>query len=55
MGRWTNADLSSAWISMNWDRDNVVKVVHMADYCASRKVDAKMDELDKWEFPEEIK
>ncbi len=51
MGRWTNEDLSFAWIKTSWKENDVVKVVHMADYCASRKVDEKIDELDKYDFP----
>lgn len=51
MGRWTHEDLAYAWKANNWDSSKVVEVVHMADYCASRKADEKMKELDNYEFP----
>ena len=50
MGRWTDEILGSKWLKEYRDNNNV-KIVQMADYCASRKVGAKMEELDKWEFP----
>lgn len=52
MGRWTEEDISSKW-KHNGTCDEEVEIVHMADYCASRKVDVKMDELNKWQFPKE--
>jgi len=51
MGRWTNEDLSKAWEVTGWKNNTVVDVVHMADYCASRQADSKMEELDNYEFP----
>jgi hypothetical protein len=51
MGRWTSTDLSAAWTQNGWKNSDIVKVVHMADYCASRKVDSKIAELDKYDFP----
>ena len=50
MGRWTNETLSYKWKE---DSNNIsVKIVQLADYCASRKVDNKMEELDNYKFPE---
>lgn len=46
MGRWTDPNWkyqtmeSEEWL-LTWER----RIVHMADYCASRKVDAKTEEL----------
>jgi hypothetical protein len=51
MGRWTNSALSHEWTYKGWKSCEIVDVVHMADYCASRKADGKMAELDKYEFP----
>lgn len=61
MGRWTNKSLSLSWTEFPnkgeyqeiIDRayQEIIDVVHLADYCASRKIDNKIDELDKYEFP----
>ena len=50
MGKWTDELLGDKWIKEYRDNSNV-KIVQLADYCASRKVGAKMEELDKWTFP----
>jgi hypothetical protein len=47
MGIWTNNSLGEHWERVYKD-DKTVKVVHLADYCASRKVDEKIEELDKF-------
>ena len=51
MGRWTDEILGDKWIKEYRDNNNV-KIVQLADYCASRKVGAKMEELDNWKYPE---
>jgi hypothetical protein len=50
MGKWTDELLGDKWIKEYRDNSNV-KIVQLADYCASRKVGAKMEELNRWEFP----
>ena len=50
MGRWTDELLGDKWIKEYRDNNNV-HIVQLADYCASRKVGAKMEELNRWEFP----
>jgi hypothetical protein len=60
MGRFTNEKLSLPWIKEYVDdgtpyvgtEEKCIEIVQMADYCASRQCDTKMEELDKWEFPE---
>ena len=52
MGRWTDESLGFKWDKEYGDNNNV-KVVQLADYCASRKFEDVYDKLDKWEFPEE--
>jgi len=51
MGKWTDELLGDKWIKEYRNNDNV-KIVQLADYCASRKVGAKMEELDKLTFGE---
>lgn len=50
MGKWTDELLGDKWIKEYRNNDNV-KIVQLADYCASRKVGVKMEELDNWKFP----
>ena len=51
MGRFTDELLGDKWLHDYRDNNNV-QIVQLADYCASRKVGAKMEELDNWEYPE---
>jgi hypothetical protein len=51
MGRFTDELLGDKWIKEYRDNNNV-KIVQLADYCASRKVGVKMEELDNWKYPE---
>lgn len=55
MGRWTDETLSLSWSqSETRDKDNVpINIVHLADYCASRKVDDELEKLDNYKFTEE--
>jgi hypothetical protein len=55
MGNWTNEKIRSKWFEGNDSLQEEMLIVHLADYCASKKVYEKMDKLDKWEFPEEAK
>ena len=50
MGKWTDELLGEKWQQEYRDNNNV-KIVHLADYCASRKAGDKMEELNRWEFP----
>lgn len=46
MGRWTDPDWKNCTgFSEEWEDEWITRIVHMADYCASRKVDAKTKEL----------
>lgn len=62
MGRFTNEKLSSPWKELPLDdgtpfvgdQEQLIQIVQLADYCASSKVDDKLEELDKWEFLKEI-
>lgn len=51
MGRWTNMSLDVGWSDRIVGEGTESQIVHMADYCASRKVDDKIAELDKYDFP----
>lgn len=54
MGIWTNKSLSLSWKELPREIDKqLVDIVHLADYCASRKVDEKIEELDNYKFPGE--
>lgn len=53
MGQWTNEKIRGKWYEDNDCIEEEMLVVHLADYCASKKVYEKMDKLDKWEFPKE--
>lgn len=53
MGRFTNETLGSSWFKyltkqMGDKVHTYAHIVQLADYCASRKVDAKLEELDKY-------
>jgi hypothetical protein len=50
MGRFTDELLGDKWMKEYRDNNNV-KIVQLADYCASRKVGVKMEELNRWVFP----
>ncbi len=53
MGRWTNNSLSLSWKkSLRESDDKLINIVQLADYCASKKIDVKMEELDNYKFPE---
>jgi hypothetical protein len=52
MGRWSNQNIDSKWAKRH-DNCEEMLLVHLADYCASRKADTKMDALEEWEFPKE--
>ena len=60
MGRFTNESLSLFWKKESVDdgrpfvetREQLIQIVQLADYCASRKADIKMEELDNYKFPE---
>lgn len=52
MGKWTDEVLGNKWLH-EYRNNNNVQIVQLADYCASRKVGAKMEELDNWKYPEE--
>lgn len=47
MGRWTDKRLTD----YRYGESLETKIVHLADYCASKKVDDKTDRLKKWDFP----
>ena len=47
MGRWTENRLTD----MRYGPSLETRIVHLADYCASKKVDGKTERLEKWEFP----
>ena len=59
MGRFTNEKLSLPWIKEYVDdgtpfvgtEEKWIEIVQMADYCASRQSDVKMQELDNYKFP----
>lgn len=53
MGKWTDEILGDKWLK-EYRNNNNVKIVQLADYCASRKTGEKLEELDKWEFPKDI-
>ena len=46
MGRWSDDRLTE-----RYGPTLETRIVHLADYCASKKVDNKTDRLEKWEFP----
>ena len=56
MGRFTNEKLSSPWKKEYFDdgrpfeetEEQLIQIVQLADYCASRKCDEKMEKLDKY-------
>jgi hypothetical protein len=62
MGRWTNKSLSSSWKIKESEKERMgdekmveirqVEIVQLADFAASRKVDAKLEELDSYKFLE---
>jgi len=52
MGRFTNKTLRiplEKYVPAN--SCIISEIVQLSDYCASRKVDTKLEELDNWEFP----
>ncbi len=52
MGIWTNKSLSLSWVKALKEEDKqLVHIVHLADYCASKKIDDKLEELDSWIMP----
>ena len=54
MGRWTNESLSLSWKKFPRESDKkLIQIIQLADYCASRQSDTKMEELDNYKFPEE--
>jgi hypothetical protein len=51
MGRWTEPDRGKVTrLSVGWCRTQSNQIVHIADYCASRKVDAKTKGLQDGSF-----
>jgi len=61
MGRFTNEKLSLPWMkeyvddgtSFVGEQEQLIQIVQLADYCASRKIDTKIEELDNYKFPKE--
>ena len=56
MGRFTNESLGYVWSQYLTKHigdavHTYSEIVQLADYCASRQCDTKMEELDKYEFP----
>ena len=56
MGIWTNDSLAVKWsqgiTASKYEYINDIShIVHLADYCASRQCDKKMQELDNYKFP----
>jgi len=47
MGKWSDTRLTE----FRYGNSPESQIVHLADYCASKKVDSKIDRLEKWEFP----
>ena len=47
MGRWSDDRLTE-----RYGPTLETRIVHLADYCASKKVDSKTERLENWEFPE---
>ena len=51
MGRWTNEPLKFYWNKFAFEEHGqFYELVHLADYCASRKVDDKLEELGNWKM-----
>jgi len=52
MGRWTNEPLSVSWREFDREEDDqLVRIVHLADFVASKKIDEKLEELNNWKMP----
>lgn len=52
MGKWTDSSISYRWRDWVKSEDlEVINIVHLADYIASKKVDAKLEELENMTFP----
>jgi hypothetical protein len=48
MGKWSDTRLTE----FRYGNSPESQIVHLADYCASKKVDSKIERLEKWEFPD---